>query len=248
MTRESNPNLVKWKNWLGTDGTGIFPYGTAGTEALWYRPHQKCLMQALSYPFCPVCKEAIVQEILQQFGNPVRSVYPEQQNLTVTGQNVRFNISLYKPDPNTIRTRWFLNGKIIASNTDSLMLKAEQLIAGDNTLSVQVLDTTALIRSESHASANTYTTNWLVNKKANAAEDRLFPGTLKIYPNPVTEELTITYGGSHKNTRYDIINAVGQVVLSGNFSGRKVIDARFLVPGTYWVKLDNGQSVEFLKL
>ncbi len=34
MTQESNPSLVKWKNWMNINNVGIYPYGSSGNQAI----------------------------------------------------------------------------------------------------------------------------------------------------------------------------------------------------------------------
>jgi hypothetical protein len=248
MTKETNPQLVKWKNWLGVDGVGIYPCGTSGLAASWYKPHEKCKMQALGFNFCPVCKEAITLKILQKFGTPVKSFSPEQPNITLSTQSLPFKVYLYKPNPNTLRTKWFLNGNKIAMNSDSLTLNSNQLVAGINSLSVEVLDTTALIRAETHSKTNTYVINWTVNKTISGSNNLTDLSGIKIYPNPFTSEFVIELEGNREKTRFEIINAIGQVVSSGSFIVKTTIDATNLDAGIYIVKLENEKTISFKKI
>jgi hypothetical protein len=248
MTKETNPQLVKWKNWLGVDGVGIYPCGTSGLAASWYKPHEKCKMQAFGFNFCPVCKEAITLKILEKFGTPVKSFSPEQPNIKLDTQSIQFKVDLYKPNPNTLRTKWFLNGNNIALNSDSLILNSNQLVPGINSLSVQVLDTTSLIRSESHAQTNTYTINWTVSKTMSGSYNFTTLTGLNIYPNPFTSQFVIEFEGNREITRFEIINAIGQVVSSGSFMVKTTVDATRLDAGLYLVKLENKKSTEFRKI
>jgi hypothetical protein len=248
MTKESNPELVKWKNWLGTNGTGIFQYGTTGLQALWYRPHQGCKMRSLGNEFCPVCKEAIVLKILQKFGSPIKYFSPEQQNLTATSKPVPFLINLYKPDPNTLRTKWFLNGKRIALNKDSISVDPGLMADGMNTLSVEVLDTTTLIRSESHAGTNTYIKSWNISKTFSGMDKNIESTAFEVFPNPFANELFIESGEFHHYQKFEIIDGVGQVVLSGKFSGKKKVPASHFKPGVYFVRLTDGYDTAIRKI
>jgi hypothetical protein len=248
MTKEKNPELVKWKNWLGVDGVGIYQHGTSGVAASWYKPHENCRMQALGKNFCPVCKEAITLNILRKFGTPVKSFSPEQPDINLDTQSMLFKVNLYKPNPNTLRIRWLLNGNKIALNSDSLILNPNQLVPGNNSLSVQVLDTTSLIRSESHPKTNTYLINWTVSKTISGLSNITDLSGLKIYPNPFTSKLAIEFEGNQEITRFEIINANGQVVSSGSFTAKTIVDAAHLEAGVYLVKLQNEKSTEFRKI
>ncbi|WP_052113064.1 M64 family metallopeptidase [Clostridium novyi] len=63
LTRESNPNLVRWKSFIGKNNIGVYPMeGTTG----WYIPHQECKMKVLEAPFCDVCKDALEKKIIEE--------------------------------------------------------------------------------------------------------------------------------------------------------------------------------------
>jgi hypothetical protein len=248
MTKETNPELIKWKNWLGVEDVGIYQHGSSGVPALWYRPSQNCKMRGLGYQFCPVCKEAILLNILKNFGTPVQSYSPEQQNLTVSGESLLFNVTFYKPDPNTLSTKWFLNGKRIAMNADSISLDPGQLVSGINTLALEVLDTTALIRSASHAVLNTDTVKWNILKKTSSTNE--IPGStlFEIYPNPFNNEIHIESGELNQNTEFEIINILGEVVVSDSFYNRKTVETSHFKPGVYIVRFRNDNAAGFKKL
>lgn len=63
MTKESEPEKVKWARFVGLNGVGVYSYGGAGAD--WYRPSQGCKMQLLKNDFCEVCKEALRDSIAE---------------------------------------------------------------------------------------------------------------------------------------------------------------------------------------
>jgi IgA Peptidase M64 len=167
MTQQTNPALVKWKNWIGTNDIGIYPYCCGGNSALWYKPHQNCKMQYLGSPFCAVCKEAIIEKIHSLIGTPIINVQPS--NLVPISfcvapiSPLKFSLSLVKPIPNTLKTTWTLNGTVVGRNIDSILINTAQLTTGSNVLAAQVVDTTLLTRSDTHPGQHTFTTNWAIN-------------------------------------------------------------------------------------
>ena len=166
MTANSNPATVKWKNWVGTNGISVYPYGASGTPANWYRPHQNCKMQFLGPAFCSVCQEAIIETIHQMI-SPIESYLPSNQNnINFCTQPVKFKLSLIRPNPNTLRVTWKLNGNAIVTNVDSVIITPGLLNNGINTLSVQVLDTTLLTRADLHPVNHTYTISWNIDNSA----------------------------------------------------------------------------------
>lgn len=164
MTQQTNPTLVKWKNWIGYGGVGVYQHCCGGNSGLWYKPtNNSCKMEALVNPFCPVCKEAIVEKIHQSFGTTINSYQPNQSTIPFCSQPIKFKVSLIQPISNTLRIKWELNGNNIAMNIDSVTITPGQLNVGNNNLSAQVLDTTALTRDSLHTINHTYTVSWTVN-------------------------------------------------------------------------------------
>ena len=163
MTRQSNPDLVKWKDWIGVDGVGVYQHCCGENPAQWYKPHQSCKMQFLNSPFCPVCREQIIRKIYDMVPS-LESFSPSSQNaIEYCTAPVTFRLQINKPKPNTVKITWRLNGTIIATNVDSLTIQASQLTSNSNILSAVVLDTTSLVRSYLHSLDRSDTVAWTVN-------------------------------------------------------------------------------------
>ncbi len=71
---------------------------------------------------------------------------------------------------------------------------------------------------------------------------------IKVYPNPVSDELTIELEGNVNKLDFEILNSTGVVVFKGNLSERIVIPTTNLSPGIYFIKLRNGKTFEFKKI
>jgi len=94
------------------------------------------------------------------------------------------------------------------------------------------------------SSAASNIVNMNLTGMANAPEN----STVKLYPNPVGDELiieTATPSGKHG---FEIFTAEGQLVITGNFSNRTVVNTGNLSPGIYLVKLENDTAVEIKKM
>jgi hypothetical protein len=64
-----------------------------------------------------------------------------------------------------------------------------------------------------------------------------------LYPNPVTEQLTISVPSMKGNTSFSIFNATGSLVSSGSFnSASNQISVDALAQGIYQIKLVNGSE------
>jgi hypothetical protein len=144
MTQNNNPATIKWKKWLGVNGTGIYPYGSSGVAATWFRPHESCVMQYLGNGFCPVCRAAIVDRIHQDI-SMVESYFPADNSFTM--QNTAppfFTVTYLKTTNNTIKVKWYLNNNTtpIGNNISFVSIPYEQLLPGENVLRADVIDST----------------------------------------------------------------------------------------------------------
>lgn len=71
---------------------------------------------------------------------------------------------------------------------------------------------------------------------------------IKIYPNPVSNELIIEIEGSTDKFNFEILNAIGQVVFKGNLVKKTTVQTRDFASGIYLIKFENGKTFEFKKL
>lgn len=160
-TQEANPVLVKWKNWLGANGIGIYNYGGKAPLSIWYRPHEACKMQYLGRPFCSVCTEAIIEKI-HSLVNPVVSRFPADSLLPYPDSLRTFSAGLAKPQPNTLRIQWTINGQAVAEGQDSIAVTPGLFTLDTNLVQLTVADTSSLLRADEHFSRHRYTVGWKI--------------------------------------------------------------------------------------
>lgn len=173
----SGPGL-KWSIWVNpgtplptpqtsgyTNVVGTFEGARYLTTGI-YRPYLYCLMRALGFSFCPICKEANMQTLFGEVAL-ADSVFPLSGSTSLVGISpVNFGVS---PIPLSGMTyEWRLNGNILAGVTNpTLSIKAEDIYtalpAPVGTLSLKVAYPTALIRQ----STVTQTLNWGVKADCN---------------------------------------------------------------------------------
>jgi hypothetical protein len=190
MTRESNPAVVKWKNWIGTPNIGVFPY-SAGPG--WYKPaNTTCKMELLGRDFCNVCKEAFVKKIFS-IVSPLQGFTPDNTAPLPIDSTLQFTLDLLVPAPNTLRRTWKLDGNQIAQGRDELVLSSAQLASGSLQLQATILDTTAFTRADNHASLYTTNVNWNLNVISNTMTTEVFTANLSIYPNPFSGQFILEY-------------------------------------------------------
>jgi hypothetical protein len=163
LTRESDSTRVKWKNWLAPKASiGIFPH----PDPQWYKPTDKaCKMEFLDKQYCAVCTETIIERI-HTLLRPIRSLSPDPaEAILTTPGSPSFFVSLKNilTSPNTLKSSWQLNGAPVPGNRDSVEIVPGKLQEGLNNLSVSVIDTTLLTRSDTHAIDHLYTVSWTLN-------------------------------------------------------------------------------------
>lgn len=71
---------------------------------------------------------------------------------------------------------------------------------------------------------------------------------VKIYPNPVLDELFVEIEGNTELTEIEICNVIGQIVYKSTMKDKTVISTIGFSKGVYLVKIDNGKSVIYKKI
>ena len=71
---------------------------------------------------------------------------------------------------------------------------------------------------------------------------------IKIYPNPVLDELTIEIEGNNQKQNFEILNANGQVVFKGEITEKTTVQTSKFTSGVYFIKLANSKTFEFKKI
>jgi len=71
---------------------------------------------------------------------------------------------------------------------------------------------------------------------------------IKIYPNPVSNELIIESTTDSEEISFEILNSIGQTVCIGNVTNKTIVLTTDFSPGVYVIRLGNGKKVEFRKI
>ena len=237
-TMNANPATVKWKNWLGDNGIGIYPIGVEG----WKRPHQNCRMQYLGVPFCSVCTEAFITKIYALV-TPIYSSLPATSAVTINTPTT-FSATLTLPEPNTLVTEWKLNSATIASNVDSVIVDPTQLMAGNNILTLYVTDETDLSRSYLPNAGYVFSQTWNITSDVSPTENIGKPDKFyyQMSPNPTGDVLTIRGNTDYSlNLTVEVYSQTGaqvyQQYMTAEGTYQHVIDMTRLASGMYTVML-----------
>ncbi|MCX6280333.1 MAG: T9SS type A sorting domain-containing protein [Bacteroidetes bacterium] len=87
-----------------------------------------------------------------------------------------------------------------------------------------------------------------INVDLTGIDSQATNSSIKVYPNPVGDELTIEPGKNKEQTSYEIHSSMGQVVCKGMLSERTLVQTGSFPAGVYVIKFDNGISPEYLKI
>ncbi len=200
MTKQDDPSLVKWKNWIGINLIGIYEYCCGGTSALWFKPHQNCKMQYLGPPFCSVCVQGTIEKI-HSLVTPVESYSPLNTDIIGTTYPIEFSLNLITPDPNTLKRNWLLNGLPFKKKVDNVSISESNLISGTNTLKVTIEDTTQLLLVDNHSTIHVTIISWSIEKNTTGIKDITSSSSeieVDLYPNPASEYINIKLLGAIK--------------------------------------------------
>lgn len=237
MTQETNIELLKWKNWHGSQGVGLYPHSES---PVWYRPHQNCKMRYLGADFCAVCKEGIIEKI-HSLVSPLVSYIPASTSLTSSDYPISFKLNMLKPLPNTLNIKWILNNLPFDTNTDSVKVHSFDLLPGINNLSAIVEDTTRLLRVDKHNQIHLSAVIWNIEKSTSRIKT-LFSKKMNItiFPNPFQNYLTIKSEQEIvEDIKIEIVDIKGTILVSNTFRSQKQISLSTsnLSQGYYILKL-----------
>ncbi len=251
MTANNDPNTIKWKNWLNTNGIGIYQHCCGGASAQWYRPHQHCKMRELGAPLCSVCQEQTIDRIYQLV-SPIDAYWPADVLQTYSGGSLDFSIDLVLPQPNTLKIEWDLDGTVIGSDVSTVSLDNSVLPTGASTLTVNVTDTTSL--SQNYATGYIFSESWEITNNTVAlteANSRLF---YKIYPNPTADILYVEFDGDFpaKETEIQLVSPSGKIIFSEKKlltqKARLELNTSRFPKGNYFLKVKRGTVRQLVPL
>ncbi len=71
---------------------------------------------------------------------------------------------------------------------------------------------------------------------------------IQVYPNPVTDDLTIEYNGNLKEIGFEIFGSTGQLLTSGVLFEKALVDTSSFSSGVYIIRFNTGKTFEFRKV
>lgn len=237
-TKDNNTATNRWKNWVGSNSVGIFPYEESPT---WFRPHQNCEMRYLNRQFCSVCSQQLIERV-HSIQDPIDSFTPSNAAAINLSAPITFKVNEILPIPNTLQNTWSLNGTLLPETSDTTTINPASFNLGTNTVLFSVVDNNSLLRVDNHSSLHVGTVSWTVTKTLGAINVNATQRNFTLFPNPVKSQIFIKdQNKSLKNITVEILDASGrslrnpkvQVLSSGEVS----VDVEGLLPQNYFIKV-----------
>jgi hypothetical protein len=230
MTRETSPEKVKWKNWYGDKGVGIYQHCCGGKSAEWYKPHENCKMRSLSKEFCSVCLETIIARI-HKLTNAIELYSPTSTTLEPDNYPIIFELQLISPEPNSLKIEWLVNSNIYEINNSQISLQQSDLLDGNNTIAVYVKDTTEFIRISDYENINVNAVLWTLNNDMTDVEyinSEQYKINVSIFPNPTSDFLWLKFGEiPTRNLQINLQDIMGRNLQSINTQDLQSNDIMF---------------------
>jgi hypothetical protein len=152
-TRETNPNLIKWRHWI-ENSTPIPTFSlTPALPGLYegsrycdnglYRPTFNNKMRNLGFPFEQINNEQFVKRIYN-FVSPIDSVSPAAGNLTISDAIPIFRVTTTTPLTHNLNITWLFDGQVAGTGA----IFAPGFSLGNHTVQVVVSDPTSFVRND----------------------------------------------------------------------------------------------------
>jgi hypothetical protein len=208
VTFRTNRDSIPWKSWISPSTPvptpvsgeyesliGLFE-GAYYRQKGMYRPKINCKMRILGVPFCEVCVEQHVKSIFNRIDlidkhNPAVSTMQ-----LLTNEKKAFGIEPTQLQLNNLTTEWYLDDKLIASATNSILLDASLYTVGLHKLKAVVKHTSPLVKSDPFNYLQK-SVSWIVEiKETTGIEHDELPSRFSLeqnYPNPFNPLTTIIY-------------------------------------------------------
>ena len=164
QTTNKSKNTIKWKHWWGLSGVGAYPIGGSTKGNSYYKPvNGTCEMEFLNKQFCPVCREAIIEELHTRV-KVIAEYEPTEKIVTMDDEEIKFAITrYYKGTGNKVSFEWSLDNKVMeGEEADTLLLKytAFSTPTINHTVKVKAHEVNTLVKNPQHASRHTSTITW----------------------------------------------------------------------------------------
>ena len=99
--------------------------------------------------------------------------------------------------------------------------------------------------SWSQRSGGGFTYKRSTNNSATSITGKISQEKISIFPNPCTDY--IQAAGLNQDKHYEIFDVIGSKMAQGSLEKNKIIEIKDLKKGIYFLRLENGESIRFMK-
>gem|GEM_PF-1505692 len=189
ITFDHRRDFNRWRAWIEPTTPVPTPYSAAYLDkiglheggqhrmAYHYRPTARgCLMGAGSGggpDMCPICRQQAVSRFYQ-WVNAIDKRSPDLNEITIPKPyRIAFSVERVHPVPDTQKTKWTLNGKVIAENTDHIEVDFANLDRYELTFSL--VDESKYVRPDPPYTEYPHAeTTWtILNPNANGSSEQM---------------------------------------------------------------------------
>ena len=179
---EYERDAIKWKAWIDPETPMPTPYTSEYIDKIgafegaqyhltnYFRPSaQGCIMGAGVFDnteeMCAICEQRLSMR-MYTLVYPIEDTYPAGKELFLSGAiTQQFSVTRVHPEPDTQETFWILNGEVIASGVDDVVIDLEA--EREYELVFTLRDTTSFIREDPPFGEFPYRERrWLINTGA----------------------------------------------------------------------------------
>ena len=213
---------LKWKNWMGDEEIGTYRYSENPDEEAysWYRPHQNCTMRYNNRQFCAVCREAYIESIHKMSKNIISYSPSTSSRQEIQDYPMTFKLDLLKPEPNTLKVKWMMDSKEIASNVEEITIESKDFKEGKYTLTASVEDTTLYVRTDNHIELHAAVVEWKIKISVSSGIQVISDATAEFVIETLPFDTELMIRGTHQ-----LKKPVTAVLTDMN--GRKAVQGTF---------------------
>jgi predicted nucleotidyltransferase len=207
-----------------------------------------------------------ISKIYKNESSPVNTLpsIPVKQTQTVNGNSVTFSWDK-ATDKETPQNGLCYNlvvqsndGKIIKSPLSDISNGIRKVVGIGNVGQINTWTLKDLPNGSYKWSVQAIDHNYAGSKFAPMSTFGVFPvnviemtdskGLVEVYPNPVSQSLSVISVDNIISVDYEFADLSGRVIRKGNFIGKTVIETGSFNPGVYLIKINNGKTSETIKI
>ncbi len=162
------------------------------------------------------------------------------------GGNASLRIAV-NPTPTTPVITQNLNKLTSSATSGNQWYNSNGILAGENNQTYNVTKTDDYYTIVTLSDCSSDTSN-IIHAVLTGMEGVKTNTAIKLYPNPVSNELIIEMKGNIEKLNFEILNTIGNLVIKGSLVEKITVQTSNFAPGFYVIKFENGKFYDFKKI